>query len=145
MLCFLSDQEGERILLGRKNPDLATGACLSKAKQTVRSLRLEQSDVSVVTGSIIAWNIIPCSVPESLWFRMLIAPLLFPVSAKRGNGHRLAHPQNGSGQKLPAVLETRSFWETTLVVTFNWVFGCLDRGSTGNGTGPELLCTDEGG
>lgn len=120
----MSDQEGQRILLGRQNPDLATGACLSKAKQAVRvnkALQLEQSDVSVVTGNIIAWNIIPCSVPESLRFRTLIAPLLLLVSAKRGNVRRLVHPQDGSGQKLPPFLETRSFWEMTLLVMLNWV------------------------
>ena len=56
LLWFLSDQEGESILLRKKNPDLATGTCLSKAKQTIRVnkvLQFKQSDVSVVTGNIL--------------------------------------------------------------------------------------------
>lgn len=93
----------------------------------------------------IAWNIIPCSVLELVWFLMLIAWLLFPVSAKRGNVHRLLYPQNVLGEKLPVFLETGSFWEMMLLVKSKWVFGCLDRGSAGNRTGSELLCTDGGG
>ena len=73
---------------------------------------------------------------------MLIVPLLLPVSAKRGNVHRLLYPQNGSGKNLPVFLETRSFWEMMFSVMSNRVFGCLDRGSAGNRTGPELLCSD---
>lgn len=76
---------------------------------------------------------------------MLIAPLPFPVSAQRGNVHRLLYPQNGSGKNLPAFLETRSFWEMTLLVKSNKGFGSSDRSSMGNRTGPELLCTNEGG
>lgn len=55
LLQFLSDQEGERILR-KKNPDLATGTCLSKGKQAIRvhkALEFEQLDISVIAGNIL--------------------------------------------------------------------------------------------
>lgn len=39
---------------------------------------------SLKTDSV-AWNTIPCSVLERVRFLTIITPLLFPVSAKRGN------------------------------------------------------------
>lgn len=56
LLQFLSDQEEERILTRKKNPDLATGTCLSKGKQAIRvnkALEFEQSDISVIAGNIL--------------------------------------------------------------------------------------------
>ena len=55
LLWFPSYQEGEN-LTKRKNSGLATGTCLSKAKQMIsvnKALQFEQSDVPVVTGSIL--------------------------------------------------------------------------------------------
>lgn len=76
---------------------------------THSSLSSQMFHSSLETCSI-AWNVIPCSVLELVRFLMWSALLLFPVSAKRGNVHRLLYPQNGSGENLPAFLETRSFW-----------------------------------
>lgn len=54
-----------------------------------RALQREQSDACHYWKHPMAQIFIPCSVLKLLWFLLLIVLLLFPVSAKQGNVHRL--------------------------------------------------------
>lgn len=86
LLQFVSDQQAER--QPEENPDFAAGTWLSKASGTPQC-------IGHCRGSSRYWKhpmaqiFIPCSVLKLLWFLLLIVLLLFPVSAKQGNVHRL--------------------------------------------------------